>query len=340
MVTRAQMIGMLKDAANAIMATLTLVLQLSMSLIEMKPQMDEEEMPLALTHQLETMCQELGRQRHMLQEIVELQKRPPGAALGSPSGTDLLPDPEEDSFSVIHRVADHETKPARWIQSANFGHRWNSSDPCASNTRGRSTNRDLNHGDQAGLHARSADAGSMGTKEDRLGEKAHREDLLPDSVRRHGISGLVPGKVHVLATTPEGLRGLLLRSTGARCSGSSTECPGQPVLSEPSIGSRLDPMVSKEIEDCRLACARFEPYQHAAKHDSSVSHALETAIHVADQVVAKSVPGRTSQPCHLLEIYAGEHSPLTDAVRSRGLCAHRFSKSDGDLSTFAGRHGG
>ena len=101
MVTRAQMIGMLKDAANAIMATLTLVLQLSMSLIEMKPQMDEEEMPPALTHQLETMCQELGRQRHMLQEIVELQKRPPGAALGSPSGTDLLPDPEEDSFSVI-----------------------------------------------------------------------------------------------------------------------------------------------------------------------------------------------------------------------------------------------
>ena len=39
----------------------------------------------------------------------------------------------------------------------------------------------------------------------------------------------------------------------------------------------------------------------------------------------------------LREIYAGEHSPLTDAARSRGLCAHRFSKSDGDLSTFAGR---
>ena len=39
----------------------------------------------------------------------------------------------------------------------------------------------------------------------------------------------------------------------------------------------------------------------------------------------------------LREIYTGEHSPLTDAARSRGLCAHRFSKSDGDLSTFAGR---
>ena len=101
MVTRAQMIGMLKDAANAIMQTLTLVLQLSMSLIEMKPTMDEEEMPPALSHQLESMCQELGHHRVLLQEIMETQKRQPGGITGSPSGGDPLPDPEEDSFSVI-----------------------------------------------------------------------------------------------------------------------------------------------------------------------------------------------------------------------------------------------
>ena len=341
MVTRAQMIGMLKDAANAINTD---------SGASALHESDRDEAPDGRGR--DAACSDspagnnvprIGSSTSHASRDCGTAKAPawrcPGKSLRDRSSSRprrgfLFGD---QLWRKIHRVADHETKPARWIQSASFGNRWNSSDPCASNTRGRSTNRDLYHGDEAGLHARSADVGSMGTKEDCLGEKAHWEDLLPDSVRRHGLSGLVPSEVHVLATAPEGLRGLLLRSTGARCSGSSTECPGQPVLSEPSIGSRLDPMVSKEIEDCRLACARFEPYHHAAKHDSRVSHALETAIHVADQVVAKSVPGRTSQPCHLLEIYAGEHSPLTDAAISKGLRAHRFSKSDGDLSTFAGR---
>ena len=68
-----------------------------------------------------------------------------------------------------------------------------------------------------------------------------------------------------------------------------------------------------------------------------VQQALESAIHSADQVVANSIPSQLSERCHLLEIYAGDHSPLTEAVRSRGLHAVRFTKSDGDLSTLAGR---
>ena len=97
MVSRTQMISMPKDAANAIVGTLTLVLQLSMSLIEMNTQLDEEEMPTAISQQLESMCQELNRQKNLLQEIVESQRRQPGGRSGSPT----LPDPEEDSFSVI-----------------------------------------------------------------------------------------------------------------------------------------------------------------------------------------------------------------------------------------------
>eukprot|EP00435_Cladocopium_sp_Y103_P008652 s5213_g2.t1 len=49
------------EAANAIMGTLTLVLQLSMSLIEMNAPLEEEEMPPVLSQQLESMCQELTR---------------------------------------------------------------------------------------------------------------------------------------------------------------------------------------------------------------------------------------------------------------------------------------
>lgn len=40
----------------------------------------------------------------------------------------------------------------------------------------------------------------------------------------------------------------------------------------------------------------------------------------------------------LLEVYANTHSPLTEAVGRLGYWAIRFTKQDGDLATFAGRH--
>ena len=38
-----------------------------------------------------------------------------------------------------------------------------------------------------------------------------------------------------------------------------------------------------------------------------------------------------------LEVYANNNSPLTDAIKNLGYSAMRFTKQDGDLSTFAGR---
>ena len=40
----------------------------------------------------------------------------------------------------------------------------------------------------------------------------------------------------------------------------------------------------------------------------------------------------------LLKVYANTHSPLTEAVERLGYRAIRFTKQDGDLATFAGRH--
>jgi len=40
----------------------------------------------------------------------------------------------------------------------------------------------------------------------------------------------------------------------------------------------------------------------------------------------------------LLEVYANPNSPLTEAVQQMGHRALRFTKQDGDLSTFSGRH--
>ena len=124
MVTRTQMINMLKDAANAIMGTLTIVLQLSMSLIEMSPTQEEEEMPPMMSQQLENMCQELNRQRNLLQEMVELQKRQGGGLLGSPTSHAPRLDPEDDSFSVIsYGARSIEPPTTRPSQSAGVQHR-------------------------------------------------------------------------------------------------------------------------------------------------------------------------------------------------------------------------
>ena len=45
----------------------------------------------------------------------------------------------------------------------------------------------------------------------------------------------------------------------------------------------------------------------------------------------------TVRPIFLLEIYAGDHSPLTDAVKQLGYQAIRFTRQDGDLSRISGR---
>ena len=124
MVTRAQMINMLKEAANAIMGTLTLVLQLSMNLIEMSPSQEEEEMPPVMSQHLEAMCLELSRQRNLLQEIVELQKHQGGGLMGSPGKTGHHLDPEEDSYSVIsYGTRSIEPPTARPSQTGGAQHR-------------------------------------------------------------------------------------------------------------------------------------------------------------------------------------------------------------------------
>lgn len=129
MVTRAQVINMLKDAANTIVGTLTLVLQLSMNLLETNSQpVEEEQMPPALTQQLANMCTELDRQRHLLQEVVEHQRSrslaltelPPmtgSPVRQDPVGIDHFPEPEDDSFSVISAVPPRMPESRRQVPS-------------------------------------------------------------------------------------------------------------------------------------------------------------------------------------------------------------------------------
>ena len=187
------------------------------------------------------------------------------------------------------------------------------------------------------------DLGSMGTEAHHLGQEASRKDLLPDLARRSAIPGLVPSEIFLTDSRTERLCGVQLCSAGTRCRersprpSLSASISVKTDVSQALTVSQIDPMIAHELEDCQLTCARFEPHIHAQKYQTQIDDALNVAIKIADQVTADNHSPNVKSNCFLLEIYAGEHSPLTESVLSLGLLAVRFTRKDGDLSTFAGR---
>ena len=114
MSNREAAINMLKETANTIMGTLTLVLQVSMNMIEVNaPDHAEEEHMPQLTSQLQAMCQEMSRQRALLQRLAESQnKKMPAPVLPLMDipvhnmNTEPMPNSatlsdEDDDFSVV-----------------------------------------------------------------------------------------------------------------------------------------------------------------------------------------------------------------------------------------------
>lgn len=99
----------------------------------------------------------------------------------------------------------------------------------------------------------------------------------------------------------------------------------------------IGPLIAKEIEDCRIQCSRFEPHRQEIQHCKKTHQAFDAAISVAEQVISQSCPSTVKSRCFVLEIYANDHSPLTEMVNARGLKAVRFTRADGDLATPKGR---
>ena len=94
MSNREAAIHMLKETANTIMGTLTLVLQVSMSMIEIRnPDAAEEETMPQLTNQLRAMNQEMMRQRALLQQLAENQNAQIPGSGGLPLRQLPLPEP-------------------------------------------------------------------------------------------------------------------------------------------------------------------------------------------------------------------------------------------------------
>jgi hypothetical protein len=92
------------------------------------------------------------------------------------------------------------------------------------------------------------------------------------------------------------------------------------------------------IESCQIECSRFQPHKAEQKYQQEIESSLQAAQQIADDVFVtapKSNVLRTKLVT--LEIYAGAHSPLTSCLQDLGVQAYRFTRQDGDLSTFSGR---
>ena len=100
----------------------------------------------------------------------------------------------------------------------------------------------------------------------------------------------------------------------------------------------LDANLAGMIESCRIECSRFTPQMNESKYQQDINASLEKAQQIMDDVFV-STPHMTPvrKPLTILEVYAGETSPLTECLQELGVRAYRFSRKDGDLATHSGR---
>ena len=161
------------------------------------------------------------------------------------------------------------------------------------------------------------DRGRMGTTCDYLGPQTSRQDICPSD----GVGPGLPFLEHGAIQQPS--------------SGATRLCALWPTSSSlPQL--RGSEQFQSEVESVR------ESLKSPCKLLSSqvqTSHVVEQAIEkLEDSLISSASKSQnTDLPVILLEIYANNHSPLTEAVQQLGFRAMRFTKQDGDLSTFAGR---
>ena len=164
----------------------------------------------------------------------------------------------------------------------------------------------------------------VGVTDCQLGKEASRKDLRSDSATGSSIPRVVPEEIHVLDT------------------GDARSSEIWPTQDEPkssrgfSSGSVMNPEFHQQIQQTRNDMSNECSWNLSQQELLQQVHKAEEVFdqHMCDVNPKLDFPkGRI----FLLEVYAGRHSPLTDAVKQLGLPSVRFSREDGDLSTIAGR---
>ena len=156
---------------------------------------------------------------------------------------------------------------------------------------------------------------------------------------------------------------------GNECDRVRSEAQGENVCRGHGKGPRVSSMESCQVQQLDAGTSRFCPLwtavgtrdrpgnldrsefhkevTHMKSHlqDSAKMFSTFNLPDNIDQTISKleesiNISSTTMTPSSrivCLEVYANNNSPLTDAIKNLGYSAMRFTKQDGDLSTFAGR---
>ena len=89
-----------------------------------------------------------------------------------------------------------------------------------------------------------------------------------------------------------------------------------------------------------ISCGK--PKTFAIHRAKKFGHQIHRKLLKAESVMDRFFVSRARcdpkvRPLIMLEVYAGSHSPITEAVNHLGHRAMRFTLQDGDLSTINGR---
>ena len=181
------------------------------------------------------------------------------------------------------------------------------------------------------------DCGRLGTMPSNLGQKAQGQDISGGLSNRSRILPLEPCPISEPTRAPEGLRQILPSTCrdGFPKSEPRVSVAKNPACPSPKVNDdRSFLMFKKEVNRTRhQLCVKERP----SLFDHSVSQAFKTAEETLEHAFQPAFRSTTREPVLLLEVYAGTHSPLVEAVQKLGHKAVRFSRMDGDLSTPEGR---
>ena len=164
------------------------------------------------------------------------------------------------------------------------------------------------------------DATGVGSKNHHMGQEAQGKILCAGHDVGSGILDLEPSKIQLASSGSTGLRSF------------RSDVSDSQQLNDPTRDN-------SDLQSVRHKLQNNPKFVHRLKKiDKSIQASINKAEEVLDQSFVKNARCEsTVRPVFLLEIYAGEHSPLTDAVMKAGLSAIRFTRADGDLSSISGR---
>lgn len=170
------------------------------------------------------------------------------------------------------------------------------------------------------------DSGCLGSTCHQLGKETQGQAILRGPEGRPGVLRVEPSSIQQSSSRSTGLCSLL------------------PSSSEPlqfagwSVDFHQDVMSTRE--QLKQSAKSFRPLHSLKKTIKSIDRIESKVEKVMTTDCIKRFGDRVNTsrgPIKMLEIYAERQSPLTAAVTASGHKAMRFTKHDGDLSTFSGR---